>query len=85
MTDLDRRGVIYDLAVPGAHSPTISGLSFTAEPGQLLAIVGPSGAGKSTVARLLLRFYDPDHGRIRLDGVPAGGPHHCGLRFIAGS
>lgn len=39
------------------------------EPGQTVAIVGPSGAGKSTVFQLLLRFYDPQSGRISLDGV----------------
>jgi ATP-binding cassette subfamily B protein len=44
-------------------------LSFTAGPGRLLAITGPSGSGKSTVARLLLRFRDPDAGRILLDGI----------------
>lgn len=45
-------------------------VSFTLEPGTSLALVGPSGAGKSTVADLLLRFYDPTEGEIRLDGVP---------------
>ncbi|MGZ5195269.1 MAG: ABC transporter ATP-binding protein, partial [Ramlibacter sp.] len=39
-------------------------------PGETVALVGPSGAGKSTVFQLLLRFYDPAHGRILLDGVP---------------
>ena len=43
--------------------------SFIAEPGETVAIVGPSGAGKSTVLRLLLRFYDPHNGTIRVDGV----------------
>jgi ATP-binding cassette subfamily B protein len=38
------------------------------EPGRVVALVGPSGAGKSTIAALLLRLYDPDHGSIRLDG-----------------
>ena len=39
------------------------------EPGEKLAVVGPSGAGKSTLFQLLLRFYDPGQGTIRLDGV----------------
>lgn len=46
----------------------IDGLSLTIEPGQTVALVGPSGAGKSTLFDLLLRFYDPQHGRILLDG-----------------
>ncbi|MDE1173750.1 MAG: ABC transporter transmembrane domain-containing protein [Parvibaculaceae bacterium] len=43
--------------------------SLAVEPGETVAIVGPSGAGKSTVLQLLLRFYDPQSGRILLDGV----------------
>ncbi|MCD7110515.1 ATP-binding cassette domain-containing protein [Rhizobium sp. DKSPLA3] len=48
---------------------SLKGLSFAVEPGQTVAIVGPSGAGKSTLFSLLLRFYDPDSGTIRLDGI----------------
>ncbi|BAU47513.1 ABC transporter ATP-binding protein [Sulfurifustis variabilis] len=44
-------------------------VSFTLEPGENVALVGPSGAGKSTVLQLLLRFYDPESGTIRFDGV----------------
>ncbi|MDP3654342.1 MAG: ABC transporter transmembrane domain-containing protein [Rhodoferax sp.] len=49
--------------------PALSEFSLDIQPGQTVAIVGPSGAGKSTVFQLLLRFYDPQFGRIVLDGV----------------
>jgi ABC transporter fused permease/ATP-binding protein len=46
----------------------LSSVSFTVHPGEKVALVGPSGAGKSTVANLLARFYDPQSGRITIDG-----------------
>ena len=49
--------------------PALSDFSLLVAPGETVAIVGASGAGKSTVFQLLLRFYDPDSGRIELDGV----------------
>ncbi len=48
----------------------LHGISFSAEPGQVVALVGPSGAGKSTLIHLLHRFYDPVAGEIRVDGIP---------------
>jgi len=47
----------------------VHGLSFSVKPGETVAIVGPSGAGKSTVFSLILRFYDPETGKIMIDGV----------------
>jgi ATP-binding cassette subfamily C protein CydCD len=53
---------------PGGRRAAHAGLSFEVKAGERVGIVGPSGAGKSTVARLLLRFYDPEQGRVTVGG-----------------
>ena len=49
----------------------LKNVSIEAQKGQTVAIVGPTGAGKTTVINLLMRFYDPQQGEIRMDGIPA--------------
>jgi len=50
--------------------PALADFTLAIRPGETVALVGPSGAGKSTVLQLLLRFYDAQHGRVLIDGVP---------------
>ena len=59
-------------------------ISFTAEPGQKIAIVGGTGAGKTTLINLLMRFYEVNGGEITLDGVPTGRMTYAGLRSSFG-
>jgi ATP-binding cassette, subfamily B, bacterial len=58
-------------AYPGGGRPALADISFTASPGQLVALVGPTGAGKTTVSYLVPRFYDPQAGRVCVDGQDA--------------
>jgi ATP-binding cassette subfamily B protein len=60
----DRVSFSYD----GIHK-ALKGVRFEVQPGEMVGLVGPSGAGKTTLISLLLRFYDPQEGRILLDGI----------------
>ena len=59
-------GVTFSYA--GKNTPALSGIDLTVPPGQTVALVGSTGAGKSTFAKLVARFYDPDEGRVTVDG-----------------
>jgi ATP-binding cassette subfamily B protein len=53
------------------QAAALNGVSFHVKPGETVALVGPSGAGKTTIFNLLLRFFDPQSGEVRVDGVKA--------------
>jgi len=57
-----------DFSYPGSEKPVIHDVNLSIASGDTVALVGPSGSGKSTFARLLMRFYDPQRGSIRIDG-----------------
>jgi ATP-binding cassette subfamily B protein len=66
-----RTGVVFEnvgFQYPGADSWAVRNLSFALNAGETLALVGENGAGKTTLVKLLARLYDPDEGRILLDG-----------------
>jgi len=65
-------GIAFDnvtFKYPGGTEPAVAGLNLHIRSGELIALVGENGAGKSTLIRLLLRFYDPDQGSVRVGGV----------------
>lgn len=65
-------GIEFDdvtFSYPGGTEPAIAALSLQIRSGELIALVGENGAGKSTLVKLLLRFYDVDHGSVHVGGV----------------
>jgi ABC-type multidrug transport system fused ATPase/permease subunit len=71
----DARGIAGDVVFEDVHfaydpaRPILDGISFTARPGEMVALVGLTGAGKSTLASLIPRFFEPTAGRVLVDGV----------------
>ena len=82
------RGAVRFEGVWFRYSPSgpwvLRDVSFTALPGQTIALVGHTGAGKTTIVNLLLRFYDPDRGRITVDGMDIRELSTADLRSIIG-
>ncbi|HRR33298.1 MAG TPA: ABC transporter ATP-binding protein [Kiritimatiellia bacterium] len=67
-----RQGITFEnvsFTYPGCAEPALRNLTFTLRPGERVALAGPNGAGKSTLVKLLCRLYDPDSGRIWVDGT----------------
>ncbi|MBN1313478.1 MAG: ABC transporter ATP-binding protein [Anaerolineae bacterium] len=66
------------------HDPVLKNITFSAEPGQTVAVLGATGAGKSSLIHLIPRFYDVTHGRITLDGVDVRRLDEAALRRSVG-
>ena len=67
-----KHGIVFDdvhFTYPGTSTPVLKGVSFEISPGSSAAFVGSNGAGKTTIVKLLCRFYEPDAGSIRIDGI----------------
>ncbi|MEW6273786.1 MAG: thiol reductant ABC exporter subunit CydD [Bacillota bacterium] len=79
--------IVFDdvhYAYAGGDRPALQGASFRLSSGERVALVGPSGAGKSTIVNLLLRFAEPDRGKITVNGVPLGNvPPEEWRRYVA--
>lgn len=67
-----KQGLVFEnvgFRYPGSENWAVRNLSFTVPAGETLALVGENGAGKTTIVKLMTRLYDPDEGRITLDGI----------------
>jgi ATP-binding cassette subfamily B protein len=78
----DKVSFRYD---PESDRPSLEGVSFVAQPGQLVALVGPSGAGKTTVTYLIPRLYDVESGAVLIDGIDVRDIEGASLNRIVGA
>jgi ABC-type multidrug transport system fused ATPase/permease subunit len=83
LASLEEVAVLSETDVRGGDE-VLHGISFTAQPGQMVALVGSSGAGKSTIASLLARLYDVDSGAVRLKGVDVRDASFASLKETVG-
>jgi subfamily B ATP-binding cassette protein MsbA len=82
-------GVEREIAFEGVHfayddQPVLKGIDLAIRRGEIVALVGPSGGGKSTLVNLLPRFFDPDRGRVAIDGVDIRDSTLASLRALIG-
>ena len=70
------------MAFPGREGPALQDVSFSASPGEMLAVSGPSGAGKSTLLRILAGDLDPTEGAVLIDGVPAAAVERVAVTWL---
>jgi ABC-type multidrug transport system fused ATPase/permease subunit len=83
LASLEEVAVLSETDLRGGEE-VLHGISFTAQPGQMIALVGSSGAGKSTTASLLARLYDVDSGAVRLNGVDVRDATFASLKDTVG-
>ncbi len=85
-----RQGIVFDnvgFRYPGSERWAVRNLSFTVPAGETLALVGENGVGKTTIVKLMTRLYDPDEGRVTIDGIDLKElstrelRHHIGVIF----
>jgi subfamily B ATP-binding cassette protein MsbA len=80
----EREIIFDDVSFAYEAEPVLSGVSFTARKGDVIALVGASGAGKSTLADLIPRFYEPTSGRVTIDGIDTRAIRLPSLRRLMG-
>ena len=83
LASLEEVAVLSENDVRGGEE-VLHGISFTAQPGEMVALVGSSGAGKSTIASLLARLYDVDSGAVRLNGTDVRDVSFASLKETVG-
>src|SRR5215212_5907157 len=83
LASLEEVAVLSETDIRGGEE-VLHGISFTAQPGEMVALVGSSGAGKSTIAALLARLYDVDSGAVRLNGADVRDVSFASLKETVG-
>ena len=83
LASLEEVAVLSENDVRGGEE-VLHGISFTAQPGEMVALVGSSGAGKSTIASLMARLYDVDSGAVRLNGTDVRDVSFASLKETVG-